>query len=199
MSFVGHTITHSPIVSPSGLRYAMASAFPFNHTSTDITAASAHAAMKTSGSPRASPGPKVSRQSPKLPDGLAFNQHHSIIALREQTVAGRPRRSSFAASATCPPGSPFASASPRQPHQQRKPRRLSFAELPAPVRDLQLFRAGAGGAGLGFVVPEEEKAKPSVTKSRRESIAERVPTPYPQKDEAESYFDPKFGASEESK
>ncbi|KAG8913880.1 hypothetical protein FRC01_004341 [Tulasnella sp. 417] len=197
MSFVGHTITHSPLASPSGLRYAMASAFPFNYPSTDVASTPAYSAKKITGTPLASPGPKANnRQTPKLPD--AFNQHHSIIALRESNASGRPRRSSFAVSAIRAPDSPFTGpGSPSQPHQQKKPRRLSFAELPTIARDPQALPAGRGVVGLGFVATAEGPTRPNITKSRRDSILERVPTPYPKDEEAESYFDVKFGASEE--
>ncbi|KIO31129.1 hypothetical protein M407DRAFT_5165 [Tulasnella calospora MUT 4182] len=197
MSFVGHNIAHSPRASPSGLRYAMVSAFPFNYPSTDITAAPVHGAKKMSGSALASPGPKATRKTPKLPD--AFNQHHAIMALRESSVSGRPRRSSFAVSAVRAPDSLFTNgpASPGQVHQQKKPRRLSFAELPAIARDPQPLRLGGGVVGLGFVASEEGNTGPSITKSRRDSIVERVPTPYPKDEEAESYFDLRLGTSKE--
>lgn len=181
----------------------MASAFPFNYPSTDIAAAAAaapvHGAAKMPGSPLASPGPKAGRKTPKLLD--AITQHHNIVALREASLGGRPRRSSFAVSAIRAPDSPFTGpATPSgQPHQQKKPRRLSFAELPVIAREPQPLQAGGGMVGLGFIASGEGQTRPSITKSRRDSILERVPTPYPKDEEAESYFDIKVRASEGKK
>ncbi|KAG8976846.1 hypothetical protein FRB90_009020 [Tulasnella sp. 427] len=198
MSRVGHTISHSPLVSPSGLRYAMASAFPFNNTPNEIAAASVHhpATLKTPGSPLLSPKPKPVRQTPKLTEMPgAFNQHHAAVAVLRE-AAGRPRRSSFAASAFHPPGSPFTAgglaASPRTPNPQKASRRLSFAEFPVVDRDPQLLQAAAGGVGLGLglVASGGVETAPKITKSRRDSILERIPTPHPKKEEESgSYFD----------